>query len=39
VVHLAGDDLLPFQRQLVRITISRPHWEQRRMFAVEERSG
>ena len=38
VVHLAGDDPLPFQRQLVRITIPRQHWEQRRIFAVEERS-
>jgi len=39
VVHLAGDDPLPFQRQLVRITFPRQHWEQRRMFAVEQRSG
>ncbi|MFM9099958.1 MAG: RES family NAD+ phosphorylase, partial [Cyanobium sp.] len=38
VVHLAGDDPLPFQRQLVRITIPLQHWEQRRIFAVEERS-
>ncbi|MCS5692248.1 SUMF1/EgtB/PvdO family nonheme iron enzyme [Cyanobium sp. FGCU-6] len=38
VVHLAGDDPLPFQRQLVRITIPRQHWERRRMFALEERS-
>ncbi|MFM7235413.1 MAG: RES family NAD+ phosphorylase [Cyanobium sp.] len=38
VVHLAGDDPLPFQRQLVRIIIPRQHWEQRRIFAVEERS-
>jgi len=39
VVHLAGDDPLPFQRQLVRITIPRQYWEQRQIFAVEERSG
>ena len=29
VVHLAGDDPLPFQRQLVRITIPTHHWLQR----------
>jgi len=39
VVHLAGDNPLPFQRQLVRITIPFQHWEQRRIFAAEERSG
>ena len=39
VVHLAGDDPLPFPRQLVRITIPRHHWEQRKMFANEELSG
>ncbi len=39
VVHLAGDDSLPFPRQLVRITIPIHHWKQRRMFANEELSG
>jgi formylglycine-generating enzyme required for sulfatase activity/RES domain-containing protein len=39
VVHLAGDDPLPFPRQLVRITIPSPHWQQRKMFANEEFSG
>ena len=39
VVHLAGDDSLPFPRQLVRITIPSEHWKQRRMFANEELSG
>ena len=39
VVHLAGDDPLPYPRQLVRITIPRHHWEQRKMFANEELSG
>jgi formylglycine-generating enzyme required for sulfatase activity/RES domain-containing protein len=39
VVHLAGDDPLPFPRQLVRITIPSHHWQQRRMFANEEFSG
>ena len=39
VVHLAGDDPLPFPRQLVRITIPSHHWQQRRMFANEELSG
>jgi len=33
VVHLAGDDTLPFQRQLVRITIPIHHWWQRKVFA------
>ena len=39
VVHLAGDDPLPFPRQLVRITIPSHHWQQRKMFANEEFSG
>jgi formylglycine-generating enzyme required for sulfatase activity len=39
VVHLAGDDPLPFRRQLVRITIPSHHWQQRKMFANEEFSG
>lgn len=39
VVHLAGDDPLPFQRQLVRITIPSRHWQQRKMFAREAHSG
>ncbi len=39
VVHLAGDDPLPFRRQLVRITIPSQHWQQRKMFANEEFSG
>jgi formylglycine-generating enzyme required for sulfatase activity len=39
VVHLAGDDPLPFPRQLVRITIPSHHWEQRKMFATQELSG
>jgi RES domain-containing protein len=39
VVHLAGDDPLPFPRQLVRITISSHHWQQRKSFANEEFSG
>jgi formylglycine-generating enzyme required for sulfatase activity/RES domain-containing protein len=39
VVHLAGDDPLPYPRQLVRITIPSHHWEQRKMFANEELSG
>ena len=39
VVHLAGDDPLPFLRQLVRITIPRHHWQQRKRFANEEFSG
>ena len=39
VVHLAGDDPLPFRRQLVRITVPSHHWQQRKMFANEEFSG
>jgi len=39
VVHLAGDDALPFPRQLVRITIPSHHWQQRKIFANEEFSG
>ena len=39
VVHLAGDDPLPFPRQLVRITIPSHHWQQRMRFANEEFSG
>jgi len=39
VVHLAGDDPLPFPRQLVRITIPSHHWQQRKMFAKQELSG
>jgi formylglycine-generating enzyme required for sulfatase activity/RES domain-containing protein len=39
VVHLAGDDPLPFPRQLVRITIPSHHWQQRKMIANEELSG
>ena len=39
VVHLAGDDPLPFPRQLVRITIPSHHWQQRKRFANEELSG
>jgi RES domain-containing protein len=39
VVHLAGDDPLPFQRQLVRITIPSPHWRERKIFVQEERGG
>jgi len=39
VVHLAGDDPLPFPRQLVRITIPSHHWQQRKMFANEVLSG
>jgi formylglycine-generating enzyme required for sulfatase activity/RES domain-containing protein len=39
VVHLAGDDSLPFPRQLVRITIPSPHWQQRKIFANEGFSG
>ena len=39
MVHLAGDDPLPFRRQLVRITVPSHHWQQRKMFANEEFSG
>jgi formylglycine-generating enzyme required for sulfatase activity/RES domain-containing protein len=39
VVHLAGDDPLPFQPQLVRITIPSDHWQQRKRFAKQEFSG
>jgi formylglycine-generating enzyme required for sulfatase activity/RES domain-containing protein len=39
VVHLAGDDPLPFPRQLVRITIPSHHWQQRKRFAKQELSG
>jgi formylglycine-generating enzyme required for sulfatase activity len=39
VVHLAGDDPLPFQRQLVRITIPSEHWQERKRFLPEVRSG
>ena len=39
VVHLAGDDPLPFPRQLVRITIPSHHWQQRKRFANEDFSG
>jgi formylglycine-generating enzyme required for sulfatase activity/RES domain-containing protein len=39
VVHLAGDDPLPFPRQLVRITIPSHHWQQRKMIGNEELSG
>jgi hypothetical protein len=39
VVHLAGDGPLPFQLQLVRITIPSHHWQQRRIFAKRELSG
>jgi RES domain-containing protein len=39
VVHLAGDDPLPFPRQLVRITIPSNHWRQRKRFAKQEHSG
>jgi formylglycine-generating enzyme required for sulfatase activity len=39
VVHLAGDDPLPFPRQLVRITIPSHHWQQRMRFAKQEHSG
>jgi formylglycine-generating enzyme required for sulfatase activity len=36
VVHLAGDDPLPFNRKLVRITIPSQHWQQRIVFAAAE---
>ena len=39
MVHLAGDDPLPFPRQLVRITIPSHHWQQRKIFAKQELSG
>jgi len=39
VVHLAGDDQLPFPRQLVRITVPSEHWRQRKIFDNEEFSG
>ena len=39
VVHLAGDDPLPFPRQLVRITIPSQHWRQRKIFDKEQLSG
>ena len=39
VVHLAGDDPLPFNRQLVRITIPSHHWRKRKIFVKEELSG
>ena len=39
VVHLAGDDPLPFPRQLVRITIPSHHWQQRKRFAKQDHSG
>ena len=39
VVHLAGDDPLQFQRQLVRLTLPSEHWRQRKRFLPEECSG
>jgi RES domain-containing protein len=39
VVHLAGDDPLPFQRQLVRISIPSHHWDEREIFIPEECLG
>jgi RES domain-containing protein len=39
VVHLAGDDPLPFQRQLVRITLPGEQWRLRKIFPLEEISG
>jgi formylglycine-generating enzyme required for sulfatase activity len=39
LVHLAGDDPLPLQRQLVRISLPRQHWEQRTIFYVNEHSS
>ncbi len=39
VVHLAGDDPLPFQRQLVRITIPSQHWRQRKIVGKEDLNG
>jgi RES domain-containing protein len=39
VVHLAGDDPLPFQRQLVRISIPSHHWDEREIFTPEECIG
>jgi formylglycine-generating enzyme required for sulfatase activity/RES domain-containing protein len=39
VVHLAGDDPLPFPRQLVRITIPSHHWQQRKRFAKQDLSN
>jgi formylglycine-generating enzyme required for sulfatase activity/RES domain-containing protein len=39
VVHLAGDDPLPFPRQLVRITVPSQHWRQRKIFDKEQLSG
>jgi formylglycine-generating enzyme required for sulfatase activity len=39
VVHLAADDPLPFQRQLVRITIPSQHWRQRTTVGKADLSG
>ncbi len=39
VVHLAGDDPLPFQCQLVRITIPSQHWRQRKIVGKEDLNG
>ncbi len=39
VVHLAGDDPLPFQRHLVRIILPSQHWRERKRFPPEERGG
>ena len=39
LVHLAGDDPLPFQRQLVRITIPSHRWLQRWIFSKAEFPG
>lgn len=39
MVHLAGDDPLPFQRQLVRISLPSQHWRERKRFLPGERSG
>ena len=39
VVHLAGDDPLPFPRQLVRITIPSHHWRRREVFAAARFPG
>jgi RES domain-containing protein len=39
VVHLAGDDPLPFQRHLVRISIPSHHWDEREVFIPEECIG
>jgi hypothetical protein len=39
VVHLAGDDPLPLQRQLVRITLPGQHWRERKRFLPREGGG